>query len=69
MGVAGYFPGGLRDLRRELRDAVAGVARQGEAAVEPLELEEVLRQAGMRHERVEDWDAVLQAHCRFDRVG
>jgi hypothetical protein len=69
MGVAGYFPGGLRERRRELRNAVAEVARSEDAAVEPLGLADVLGQVEERHELVEDYDPVLRAHCRLDKVG
>lgn len=61
MGVAGYFPGGLRELQRDLKDAVAEVTRQGKEAT--------LVQAGERYDFVEDYDPVLRAHCRLDRAG
>ena len=61
MGVAGYFPGGLRDLRRELKDAVAEAGRREEAEAPAPEVE--------RYELVEEYDPVLRAHCRLDRLG
>lgn len=68
MGVAGYFPGGLPDLQRELRDAVADVTRKRDVAIEPLGLAEVLVRQGERYDFVEDCDAV-RSHCRVDRLG
>lgn len=64
MGVAGYFPGGLRDLQRDLKDAVAEVNRQGKTETDPSDLKATLVQAGERYDFVEDYDPVLRAHCR-----
>ena len=59
----------LRDLRRDLKDAVAEVNRQGHTAIEPLGLAETLVQTRERYDFVEDYDLVLRAHCRLSRLG
>jgi hypothetical protein len=69
MGVGGYFPGGLPDLRQELRDAVTDVTRKGGAALEPLSLVENLAELKERYDFVEDYDPVLRAHCKLDKAG
>jgi hypothetical protein len=65
MGVAGYFPGGLRDLQKELKNVAAELRGQGDAAVEPFGPAEDRD----RYDLVEDYDPVLRAHCRLERHG